>query len=508
MDPIASPVRLGLPAKFDSWREGQQEIIIDGLRTEKRVRVQVVPTGGGKSICYMAMGLHQGRTVILTSTKGLQDQLEAEFGSLITVVKGQSAYKCRRMPQVTCNRGPCHWGAGPCPIRALGQCEYHGTIEVAKRSPMVATNYAFWFANEPDTLGKFDFLVCDEAHDSVEVMLDSLGVEITKWDTDRYLPWPGPDKPMGHYLDWAEILAFKVEDRIDELKKRREATLSPEGAKLLDLKMVLSKLNRVTEDNWVCDYRGKVIKFDPIWPGHLTEPYLLRDIPKVLFTSATVNRKTIEIMGIPNSDVAYKEYPSTFPLARRPVYWIPTVRMDHRIDNAGMGLWLSRIDQIIWPRIARKGVIHTVSYERMQRIINTSDYRGIMLHHTRQNTMEMVGKFKEAPPPSILVSPSVVTGYDFPYDECEWQIIGKVPFPDGRSKVMKARQDLDPEYSTYITMQALVQACGRGMRAPDDRCECFIIDDHAQWFLNKAKHLAPDWFLKAIRRSNTIPGAI
>ena len=39
---------------------------------------------------------------------------------------------------------------------------------------------------------------------------------------------------------------------------------------------------------------------------------------------------------------------------------------------------------------------------------------------------------------TVLVSPSVSTGYDFPGRECEWQFICKVPFPDGRAKIQQA----------------------------------------------------------------------
>ncbi len=117
----------------------------------------------------------------------------------------------------------------------------------------------------------------------------------------------------------------------------------------------------------------------------------------------------------------------------------------------------------------------------------------------------MVDRFKRSDPPSILVSPSMVTGYDFPYDDARYQVIGKIAFPDGRSEVMKARHAKDPEYGYYLAMQSLIQACGRGMRAPDDTCDCFITDDHFSWFMGKCRKMAPKWFLDAVRTTRTIP---
>jgi Rad3-related DNA helicase len=54
-------------------------------------------------------------------------------------------------------------------------------------------------------------------------------------------------------------------------------------------------------------------------------------------------------------------------------------------------------------------------------------------------------------------------------------------------------------------MQTLVQVCGRGMRAPDDRCENFLIDDNARWFIWKYRRFAPTWFLNSVRWRKTVP---
>jgi len=99
----------------------------------------------------------------------------------------------------------------------------------------------------------------------------------------------------------------------------------------------------------------------------------------------------------------------------------------------------------------------------------------------------------------------VVTGWDFPYQQCEYQIIGKIPFPDARRKVDKARREKDPDYSCCMAMQNLVQTCGRGMRYPDDQCENMIIDDHFVWFVRKYAKYAPQWWLNAVQTVKTIP---
>lgn len=101
-------------------------------------------------------------------------------------------------------------------------------------------------------------------------------------------------------------------------------------------------------------------------------------------------------------------------------------------------IWLSRIDQIISSRLACKGIIHSVSYQKATQIYYNSQYRDIMLLGEKGgNTPSLVARFKKATAPTILVSPAVSTGFDFPYDQCSYQILCKVPFPDLRGRQTK-----------------------------------------------------------------------
>lgn len=106
---------------------------------------------------------------------------------------------------------------------------------------------------------------------------------------------------------------------------------------------------------------------------------------------------------------------------------------------------------------------------------------------------------------SILVSPSATTGIDLPYGMCEYQIISKIPYPDMRSKVMRARMKIDPDYPAYIAAQTLVQASGRGMRAEDDQCETFIVDGLWGWFYSRFAQFMPRWWKGAVKRVGRLP---
>jgi len=259
------------------------------------------------------------------------------------------------------------------------------------------------------------------------------------------------------------------------------------------------------EGDWVPEFSKGTLRLDPKWATPYAERYLFLGTPKVVLTSATIREKTMELIGVSAGECVFREYPSTFPVSRRPVVMVPTVRVNHRTTEGEMKLWLSRIDQIIRGRRDRNGLVHTVSYARRNLVMGSSEHQDIMWSHDTRNTRSTVERFKRANPPAVLVSPSIVTGWDFPYTTAEYQIIGKIGFPDTRPAVMQARHEEDREYIHYEAMQALVQACGRIDRAEDDQGETLVIDDNAKWFVPAYRKFAPEWFWDAWRWSNTIP---
>jgi Rad3-related DNA helicase len=260
--------------------------------------------------------------------------------------------------------------------------------------------------------------------------------------------------------------------------------------------------------------RGETVRCDPVWAAPFGEPYLFRGARRVVLTSATLTRKTADLLGIMDKDFELVTGGDGFPVARRPVYLCPAltritderIRMDHRMTEWDWTCWLAHIDRFIGDRADRKGIVHTVSYARRDRILAESAHRHRMMTHEKADTARQIERFKAAPAGTILISPAVTTGYDFPYTDAEYQVLCKIPFPDSRDPITRARTLVDKEYPTHLAMQELVQTVGRIMRAPDDRGETLIADAHTDWFLSKRhRHLAPDWFWAAVRRRDDLP---
>lgn len=394
-------------------------------------------------------------------------------------------------------------------------CAYYGTLFDSRRAELVSSNYSMYLTSEEysEGLGAFDLLILDEAHDADKELENFLTLEISVDDAHSIQTKLLKTDDVRIWRDWANHHRGALASRI-ELRE----TYPPkdiEGARdLRHMKMLLGKLKRLSELDplaWILDADGLRAKFAPIRVSQYAEEHLFRKIPHVLLMSATMTRKTTQLLGIPADQLTFWECPSRFPVERRPIICVnthPSVRVDARMRDDDKLMWLRRIDRLIEPRraLGRKGIIHTVSYQRTKELLASSEHRDLMLVHDTANTREMVQQFKASKEPVILVSPSMVTGYDFPNDQCRYNIIAKVPIPDMRGPIMSVRKEIDPELSGYLAMIKLIQACGRAVRGPEDWAETFVIDDHfSDWFLSKYRKHAPRWFLEAIRYVDTYP---
>lgn len=459
--------------------------------------------------------------VLATATEtyvanGLASHNCSDFESIGMVdVRGRNAYYCRMEQDGTkCDHAPCVIGYGKCGMKDHGGCDYYDHLKIAQYAKLVVTNYAYWMAIHEygDGLGDFDIMVCDEAHNTPDVVSDFLTETFDL--SDPFVRSLMPYSPSEMDIpDWA-LWAGKAADTVDlEMQKIKDIASEGRGlpralrktyARML---MIHKSLEAVTcvDKTWVVDVSPSRISFAPIWPTKYCEQALFKGIPKIILTSATVNAKTCDMLNIDPDDNDIREYPHPFPRENRLLMHIPTVRMNHNTTDLDMEKWVNRIDQILTSRQDRKGIIHTVSYKRRDYLLTHSRFVMNMVTHSSGNAEFIVNKFKNMSPPAVLVSPSVTTGYDFPDDLCRFQIIGKLAYPDTRSKIVQARTKLDDEYSPYAAAQQLVQAVGRSVRHESDHAENFIIDDNIEWFMTRYKHLMPKWFREAFVQVSTIP---
>ena len=418
-------------------------------------------------------------------------------------IRGKGNYQCRLNTKISCDSGMCAFGVR-CHMKDEGGCFYYDRLREARAAKVVITNYAYWMSQNEygEGVGEFDFLVLDEAHSSPDHVISHTSVSFRKKDSTNKLLGLNDSLPndSATWIDWAKDRLQETKDHMEWAKEQRKEK------KFVKLKRLSTKLGKLVDhmnSSWIWDDNPDEVILSPIWPAPFAEEVLFLGIPKVVFTSATVVPKTVALLGVVGEK--REEYPHSFPLENRPLVHLPTVRMNYKNGPMDERRWLAKIDNIIRDRIGTKGVIHTVSYKRRDLVLANSKYKEYMITHARRNTESVVRNFKRMKAPAILVSPSMTTGWDFPDDECRWQVIIKLPFPDTRGKIIQARSKKDEDFLAYLVMQQLIQATGRGVRNELDWCETFVIDNNIQWFLKKYRHLSVEWFNGAYKESTTIP---
>lgn len=548
MSCLPAPNLIGAPERYDKWRYLQAEAVLAAADSTKRFIIQGAPTGFGKSLVYISQALlTDSRTCILTSTKALQGQLLHDFSeSGLIEIRGLNSYECvegrptgrfgdvrregiradRGLPMM-CDEGPCQAGAW-CPKREAG-CQYYDAYQAASnhKSKLVVTNYAYWMSIHKfgEGMGKFDLLILDEAHNAIDELGGFIGTELRQSEIGTVLPDQarvlGVTADQSDWMEWAgewgsfalaSLEAIKAQIRNTERGGGRVKLNYGTLRRARDLKRLVQKLTTIATmaGDWVIDHtednHGRpMVKFDPVWPGEYAEKALFLGIPKIVMVSATVRPRTAEMLGVGAADIDFKEYPSSFNKVNRPVIYIPTAHMNRKSAASGKSDWHTRIDQIIARRLTVKGIIHTVSYPRAREVYQGSQYREMMLIHDSSNTKEVIAQFKASTRPLILVSPVLDTGYDFPHDQCRYQIVVKMPFPVTVDKITKARSERDKGYRDYVTMVKLVQMAGRICRADNDWGETLIIDSDFGWWFGKVGHrLAPRWFVESVRQEQML----
>jgi Rad3-related DNA helicase len=399
----------------------------------------------------------------------------------------------------------------------------------------VVTNYAYWCAvnhyvqKEEAPLGSRDILILDEAHDCMDEICNAVSFRVLNRSVDVYLnrtPMPADRDDINSWVQWAKALQPRAAALADRWKSTSDEDTKAALWHRAAVNSLVSAITSLTSlrGTWVVDpvidrTRSPIgYSFCPVWPDQYAESVLFIGIPKILLVSATILPKTMKFLGVDDSEYEHLEFPSTFPSSRSPVYSIPTARCSHKMTDEAERTWIDRIDEIVSKRLDRRGVIHTTSYVRRDHILARSRYARFMVVHESgsEAAMAQADKYRRMDPPAILLSPSVTTGYDFAYDACEYVILTKVPFPDTRSPLTAARcgrsfppgspeRTLGSEWELYTTIQTLVQGAGRGMRAADDQCEIFIIDDQFSWVFGRNKHLFPQWFRRMVETRRIVP---
>jgi len=337
-----------------------------------------------------------------------------------------------------------------------------------------------------------------------------LTIFLSKLDIEPMgIQFPESAGQWGVWRSWADVSKPIAQENVSniesDIKVRRSQNqqvpnhISRAYRSAKSVQARLDRLSSVGED-WVIQKTHHGYRFVPKWVDNYSS-HLFQDVPKVVLMSAILSHRTADYLGVPpDEDRSWIEMDSYFPPENTPIWHVPTARINYRTDDYGEAIWVSRIDQIIQRRMDRKGIVFTVSYDRARLLLSRSRFKNIMITHSTGDVVQVVDKFKRMPAPAVLVSPTVTTGWDFPADTTgvRYLVAGKLPYPDTRDVVTKARHEEDKDWTSYMAMETMVQELGRATRSSTDRVECLIVDDNWKWFYWKYKDFSPRWFQERV----------
>lgn len=163
-----------------------------------------------------------------------------------------------------------------------------------------------------------------------------------------------------------------------------------------------------------------------------------------------------------------------------------------------------RAVDLIISRYNGRGLIHTGNYATSLYIAQHTRYGDRVMYHDSENRLPMLERFKsQGSERKVLLSPSMTEGVDLPYELCVFQIIAKMPFANIGDPLWQARFSNNTERGWYAyngdAISAVVQACGRGMRAPDDYCDTYILDRAFSKLKAENHYRFPAFFTEALR---------
>ena len=480
--------------------------------------VEAAP-GFGKSLFALAQArLTNARTHYLVTTKSLQYQVRDEFDDVFSMV-GRNMHNCvlPGFEEYTVDKAPCT-ADYDCPLKKLS-CPYYLAKANAETASTLVTNYQWYWYNGEHSYPKMqtpDLLICDEA-DSIESSIMSFGsLQITSIDCFEL----GMSLPTANNIDeWSTSAKDKIDDKIRQLQEDRKTfwggvstvdnpasmAIAYEISKFQELLgRILSikngwQLNRAL---YVVDSSPGLFQIRPIVATLDAERLIHSRSPKKIFMSATLMGKEgfCKELAIPVDEAEYIEVDASFPAENRALILHNRAQVNNKTIDILLPDIVRWLDDLIDAYMGKKGIVHTTNYKIQQYILAHSAYKSDMIGHNRNNRQTAIKHFKHKKAMSIIVSPSLVRGEDFPGYHCEWQALIKAPYPNIADVQVKARMAIDPGWVERVTLRNLIQAYGRGTRKETDVCDTHVYDSNVDTLLLRAQKIVPNYLWEAISR--------
>lgn len=495
-------------------------------------------TGIGKSYLVMMFANWyknfvnaDSRFDIITDSKILQNQYLRDF-DFINNYKGRSNYYCNKYST------DCSTGKELCKIlkNTCSDCPY----DVAKNKWLTGdiglTNFHLFntlSVYQPETIERrnANVLIIDECHLFEENFSNFLSTKISaktlkkcgfglkEIETldDRFI---SKIKYIDKYLEFLErklipmlekkLSQFETEiSSTHQTKKKIELSnyIQNIEGKLLSFKHLFES-HKNDSTNIVLDisinkndklYSGTELVTQHVWVYEYIHDYVWKHYDHIIFMSASILDKDMFsfINGLDPNKTSYYEIPTPFSQKNRKIYYLKIGKMNYSSKEDTFKKQIPWIKKILSKYKNNKGIIHTTNYEITEWLRdNIMDDR--LLFHDTENRNDILEKHLSSVEPTVLVSPSMMSGIDLKDDLARFQILLKIPYPNISSNKIKARQKSNPDWYNLKTSMDLLQTYGRAVRSKDDYADMYILDTNFSDMLKFNKFL-PKYFIDAIK---------
>lgn len=490
--------------KFDNessikrYVAGQKDIVERIRNSTKKYIILSAPTGVGKSLIAMMCGNYMAYTTnYICTTKVLQNQLKDDFDEAF-VMKGRNNYVCNKFWTVN-NPIMANDCVGKCMDvkKGLIGCDYEIAKEMMFASKYRVLNTSYWLC-ETNYVGKLSnekLCVIDEADRLDSEAVNFIGLVISKGDIYKYrLTAPTHLTKVESWKEWGNKTYNIMNRKFPGNMKKDER--DKEIVRAYRFKYKIMSFNTMVDETWIFEktkYGSWVFK--PIWiTKELGQQYIWKHADKFILMSATPPMPNS--IGLSNNEVDFIEVESSFPVENRWVYYNGVVDMSYNNRNNHKDI-LPYMQDIMDKMEDKKGIIHTCSYKLRDMVMSSNCDVDRFITHDAKNKEEQIKKFLNSNSNHIFLSPSSERGLSLDYDKGRFCIWLKVPNANLGDKQISKRLHTKPfgsEWYARNTMQAIVQGCGRVMRAYDDWGYGWILDKQ----FSKIKQYCPEWFNKSL----------
>jgi len=499
-------------------------------------------TGSGKSyFTVMFMNWYKNhinndaKFDIITNSKILQQQYLSDY-PFINNLTGRSNYECK--PYNT----DCKIGLDICKTAGPhcgNECPYQNAKSKWISANVGLSNFHLFnafslFSQKTIIERNSNVLIIDESHDFESVFCDYISTTLSAKSLKKY----GFDlaviqeydekinriKYIHQYINFIENKFINdINKKLTWLDKAKSTSSKKQRNKYVSYieycESQLGKFKYLLEEykkdptNWVLDvsrnendkmYSGFILDAKPVWGNKYLKEIIYNNYDHIIFMSGSLLDKEMftYINGFHPKLTTYYDIDSNFPLKNRPLYYMKGIgKMSYSQKFDTFEKQLFWIKKIIKKYPNQKGIIHCGTYEFsnwLQERLNEPR----LLFHAPEDRDEILQKHINNKIPSIIVSPSMMSGVDLQNDLSRFQIILKIPFPYLGSEKIKQRMKTNNKWYNWKTVVDFIQMIGRSIRSQTDYADTYILDDSFSDVMKYSSHLIPRYISNAIKIIN------